>query len=117
MNFVLDEHISRHIADALRNDGHDVFCVSERVPSISDDAILAIARETEALVITADKDFGELVYSQRLATRGVILVRLAGLSQPRRAAIVADVVRQHGSELEGAFTVIRPGLVRIRKSI
>ena len=117
MNFVLDEHISRHIADALRRDGHNVLCVSERTPSISDDAILAIANETEALVITADKGFGELVFSQRLTTAGVLLLRLAGLSQPRRALIVAEAVRQCGSRLVGAFTVVVPGQIRIRRAL
>ena len=45
-----------------------------------------------------------------------VLLRLARLSQPTRAAIVGAAVREHGSQLKGAFTVVTPGLVRIRRN-
>jgi len=114
MIFVLDEGISRQIADALRDGGHDVVCVWETTPSVADEAILAIAHERAALVLTQDKDFGELVYRQRLATAGVVLLRLAGLSQDKRAELVRAAVEQHGALLKRAFTVITPSLVRVR---
>jgi hypothetical protein len=65
--------------------------------------------------VTIDKDFGELTYRQGLATGGVILVRLSGLSDDAKAAIVAAAIRDHSDELLGAFTVISPGRLRIRR--
>jgi len=46
---------------------------------------------------------------------GVVLIRLAGLSAGRKAAIVASALAAHGQELPGAFTVVTPGAIRIRR--
>ncbi len=67
--------------------------------------------------MTADKDFGEMVFRQRRITEGVVFIRLAGLSQRRKAEIVASAVKKHGEELPRAFSVITPGGIRIRKDI
>ena len=73
------------------------------------------ANDALAVLITEDKDFGELVYRQRLVHLGVVLVRLHGLPSTSKARIVSQAVLQHGSELPNAFTVISPGMVRIRR--
>ncbi|MFN3682055.1 MAG: DUF5615 family PIN-like protein [Nitrospira sp.] len=65
--------------------------------------------------LTADKDFGELIFRQRLHTHGTALIRLAGLSPHRKAEIVASVVTRHAAELPRAFAVIAPRIVRIRR--
>lgn len=62
----------------------------------------------------ADKDFGELVFRLRQVAFGVLLVRLPGLSSAGKADAVSELVREHGHEMERAFTVVSPGLVRIR---
>jgi predicted nuclease of predicted toxin-antitoxin system len=66
--------------------------------------------------LTADKDFGELVFhAGRLSSGGVVLIRLAGLSAERKAEVVAEVFRQRGSQFSNRFSVIQPGRVRIGK--
>src|SRR6266446_4856328 len=67
-----------------------------------------------SLLLTCDKDFGELVYRQRLTNSGVVLVRLEGLTAASKASIVSDAMMNHGSEMKEAFTVVSPGLLRIR---
>ena len=79
MNLVVDESIDRPIVDLLRQDGHTVLYVAELSPSIDDDAFLRRANERGALLITSDKDFGELVFRLRRIHTGVVLLRLAGL--------------------------------------
>jgi predicted nuclease of predicted toxin-antitoxin system len=115
MNLVADESVDRSIVDRLRQDGHQVWYVAEMEPGISDDAVLDIANREAALLLTADKDFGEMIFRQRRFTGGIVLVRLAGLSSARKASIVAAMVRQHRSELPYGFTVIAPGVFRIRR--
>jgi hypothetical protein len=66
------------------------------------------------VLLTADKDFGELVYRLRKVAFGVLLVRLPGLASARKANAVLESVREHGAEMAGAFSVVSPGLVRIR---
>jgi predicted nuclease of predicted toxin-antitoxin system len=69
MKFVADENIDRQIVDRLRQDGHIVMSVAEMDPGISDDVVLDLANQEGSLLLTADKDFGELVFRQhRLMT-------------------------------------------------
>ncbi|HEX9274031.1 MAG TPA: DUF5615 family PIN-like protein [Candidatus Binatia bacterium] len=114
MNFLADESVDHPIVERLRDDGHDVLAVAEMAPSIPDETVLAHANQREDLLVTADKDFGELVFRQHRVTAGVVLIRLAGLSAGAKAEIVSAVIRDYGAELLHAFTVISPGMVRIR---
>jgi hypothetical protein len=65
--------------------------------------------------VTADKDFGELMFRQRRLTLGVVLVRLAGLSPTSKAETVASAINKHVAGLPQAFAVITPGAMRIRR--
>ncbi len=114
MNFLADESVDQPIVERLRADGHDVLAVAELTPSMPDDLVLAQANHRGDLLLTADKDFGELVFRQHRVTAGVVLIRLAGLSAASKAAIVSTVMHEYGAELLHAFTVISPGMVRIR---
>ncbi len=115
MKIVADENVDDPIIEQLRGDGHQVWYVAEMEPGISDNIVLDLANREQAILLTADKDFGELVFRQKRVTTGVILLRLAGISPGRKAQIVASVLATHGDEMEQAFTVITPGAVRIRR--
>lgn len=117
MNFLVDENVDRQIADCLRLMGHKVEYVAEKDAGISDDEVLKMANDKTALLLTADKDFGELVFRQQRVTTGVVLIRLAGLSPTRKAKIVFSAIKKHGAELKHSFSVITPGAVRIRHEI
>ena len=67
------------VVDRLRADDHSVIFVAEMWPGIGDTEVLAVSRSAEALPITADKDFGELVFRQGLRLCGVLLIRWAGI--------------------------------------
>jgi predicted nuclease of predicted toxin-antitoxin system len=114
VKFLADESVDRPIVSRLRQDGHEVIAVADLEPSVADEAVLARANETGALLPTVDKDVGELVFRQRQVAVGVVLMRPAGLPTQSKAETISAVVRDHGSELPGAFTVISPGMVRIR---
>jgi predicted nuclease of predicted toxin-antitoxin system len=117
MNFLADESVDQPVVEGLRADGHDVLAVAEMAPSIPDESVLTMANQREAILRTADKDFGELVFRQHRISAGVVLMRLAGLSPATKARVVSSVVRAHASELLHAFTVVSPGMVRIRPRI
>src|SRR5207247_1519532 len=57
---------------------------------------------------TADKDFGELVFRQRQASTGVLLVRLWGLTPATKASVVSDAIQEHGRELPGRLCCAEP---------
>lgn len=59
MNFLADEGVDRQIVERLRIEGYSVLYVAQMQPGISDDVVLDLANQYNALLITADKDFGE----------------------------------------------------------
>ena len=117
MMLVADESVDRPIVELLRRNGHDTVYVAELSPSITDDEVLREANSRNALLLTEDKDFGELVYRLGRVHTGVVLIRLAGLPPSSKAETVANVLQDHAAELPGAFSVISPGAVRIRKPL
>jgi predicted nuclease of predicted toxin-antitoxin system len=115
MNLLADESVEREVVDRLRADGYATVYVAELAPSITDDQVLDEANARSALLVTADKDFGELVYRLGRIHAGVVLTRLAGLSSAAKAEAVSQLFRDHAAELAGAFCVIAPGSIRIRQ--
>lgn len=115
MIFILDESAPRLIADHLRQRGHEVVRIVDVDMGAPDEAVLERANTRDAILVTCDKDFGRMVFAEgRLAT-GVLFVRLAGLAHETKAELVAAVVDEHGAALLGAFTVVSPGLTRLRR--
>jgi hypothetical protein len=66
-------------------------------------------------LLTADKDFGELVFRQHLIHSGVLLIRLAGLKPELKADLVAATFEQHADELSVGFAVLSNHTLRVRK--
>jgi predicted nuclease of predicted toxin-antitoxin system len=117
MKFVADENVDLPLIARLRKDGHDVYAVIEMSAGISDDEVLKQANQQGVVLLTGDKDFGELVYRDRRYTCGIVLIRLSGLTTTEKVEIVANVINDHGSELANAFTVISQRNLRIRPRI
>jgi predicted nuclease of predicted toxin-antitoxin system len=115
VNFLADENLEMQVIERLRQDGYNVLAVIEMEPGISDELVLERANQISALLLTNDKDFGELVFRLKRLTAGVVLLRLAGLSNSEKSALVVQSIRQHGDKLVNAFTVISPRNLRIRR--
>ena len=117
MKFVADESVDFPIVERLRQDGHSVWAVVEMDSGISDDLVLDHANRQNAVLLTADKDFGELVFRLNRLSLGVVLVRLAGLPPKYKAEIVARAIAEKGEELKGAFSVITASALRVRRRL
>ena len=115
MKFVADESVERQIVVSLRENNHKVWYIAEETPSVSDDYVLSIAHEQNALLMTSDTYFGELVYRLGRTDTGIILLRLSGLSSLGKVARVIGTIKEHGNELFNSFTVISVHSIRIRK--
>lgn len=115
MRFVADQCVAGPIIDRLRADGWDVVAVRDTAPGILDPNVLGLAVQAGAVLLTEDKDFGELAYRNALPHCGIVLIRLDELRRDLRAEVLSAAVHQHQAELPGAFTVISPSGVRIRK--
>jgi predicted nuclease of predicted toxin-antitoxin system len=117
VTFLADEGVDRQIVARLRDDGHEVAYVAEMSPGVTDEVVLRESTNSASVLITGDKDFGELVFRQRQASAGVLLLRLSGLPPDRKAFLVSAAVREHGTELRDAFAVLSPGNIRIRRTL
>jgi predicted nuclease of predicted toxin-antitoxin system len=115
LNLLADEDVDRPVVLRLRQEGHSVLYVAESQASSSDEDVIRLAATSGAILLTADKDFGELVYRQHQVAHGVVLLRLAGLSARTKAHIAANAIAAHRHELPGNFTVVTPGTVRVRR--
>ena len=115
MVLVADEGVDRQIVDRLASK-HDVYAIADHNRGAPEEVVLQIARERDAVLVTGDKDFGELVFRRRLIHRGVILLRLSGMDPDDKAAVAATVIASHESEMVNGFSVIGPSTVRIRSA-
>jgi predicted nuclease of predicted toxin-antitoxin system len=111
--FIADEGFDKAIVLLVRED-YDVLYILEMMPGISDDVILEKSRDEERILLTLDKDFGELVFRLHHKHSGVILCRLEGLSEEDKCSLVKSTIDKYGNELYDSFTVIQPGNIRIR---
>ncbi len=114
MNLVADEGVDKSIVDSLRAAGLNVRYFAEVGAGADDTEVLLAANLAQSLLLTCDKDFGELVFRNQLSTAGVVLIRLDGLSGDAKGRIVSQAIGEHGAEMLHAFTVISPGIMRIR---
>jgi predicted nuclease of predicted toxin-antitoxin system len=98
----------------LRRRGHDVASVKESMCGAEDRAVLARAQEESRLVVTFDKDFGELAYRFSLpASSGIILFRLSGPS-PDIDNARALAAFESGIDWVGSFAVVSETRIRVR---
>lgn len=114
MNILADENISRLLVERLRQEGHQVRYIAEIAKGSNDPTVLEIANQQGSLLVTDDKDFGELVFHRHLRASGVLLVRLATLSPAEEVEVVVQIIELYNDKLLQAFTVITPQGVRIR---
>ncbi len=114
MRYLANENFPGPVVKALRANGEDVAWVAEDMRAASDETVLARARAESRIVVTFDKDFGELAFKTGLpATCGVILFRLAG-SNPdddNTRALAALAERQ---DWAGHFAVVQDDRIRMR---
>lgn len=113
MKFLADEGVDKPIVDLLRISGFDVHYILETNHG-ADDLVLEIANLEARILLTQDKDFGELIYRLQRTHFGIVLIRLGNQSPVEKAAFINYLIIQYTNRLENAFTVIQPNAIRIR---
>lgn len=113
MKLLLDSCVSKGAGAELASAGHDVVWVGDWAADPGDEEILACALREARVVVTLDKDFGELAVAFGHAHAGI--VRLVGFSVRHQAAACLAAIRMHGDELQaGAIVTAEPGRLRFR---
>lgn len=114
MKFIVDESAGMAVVEHLREAGHDVMAVGETMPQANDVQILETAEKESRILITNDKDFGELVYRTGQAHFGVLLLRLRDEGSANRVHMVRSIMDSYADQLVGHFVVATEKAVRIR---
>ena len=115
MKFLLDANVEFRLASFLSSLQHDVKTIARDYPSsLADHEVLALAVQEQRILLTNDRDFGELIFQQGLTHAGVIFFRLPGAKIQTKIDQLNTVLTEHTDDLEhGEFLVVTPGQIRI----
>ncbi len=108
MRLFADENVARAIVTRLRDLGHDVLHASEIQPGAVDTDWLNLAEAEGRLILTSDKDFGELIFRDHLTSHGVILLRLGDMALANRLPRLEAAWPTVEAHPAGKFLVITP---------
>ncbi len=114
MKFLADENVEKPIVESLRQQGFDVLYIAEERRSLDDEAILALANKENRILITNDKDFGEMAFRLHRVHAGIFLLRFRRDDAEWKAQRLAQFLTQYKKPLMGKFVVLRDTRVRVR---
>lgn len=113
MQFLANENFPADAVSAMRDQGHDVAWIRTESPGISDTEVLDRAQRENRILITFDKDFGELAFRFKLPSlSGIILFRISTLSAKQIADIALAAVESR-SDWSGHFAVVEDDRIRM----
>lgn len=115
MRILLDACVWGGAKDDLRAAGLDIVCVGDWPDDPGDDEILTRASRESRILVTLDKDFGELAIVYDRPHSGI--VRLVGFPARKQAVVLLHVLTEFSEELQaGAIVTAEPGRIRIRSA-
>ena len=114
MRLLADENVPRPIFEWLQSQGHDVLLAGEVASGESDTHWLTVAENDQRMILTADKDFGELIFRDRLHSHGVVLLRLEDQTLLERLSRMQEVWSVIEANPTGCFIVATSRRVRVR---
>lgn len=115
MNILANENFPGDAVEALRNLGHDVIWIRTKAPGCSDVEVLEWAHRENRILVTFDKDFGELAFRFGLPVRsGIILFRITA-SSSMIIARVATAALESRDDWSGHFAVVEDTRIRMTR--
>ncbi|OGD98218.1 hypothetical protein A3A49_00070 [Candidatus Curtissbacteria bacterium RIFCSPLOWO2_01_FULL_38_11b] len=114
LKFLVDESVEYSIVEFLRLNKFDTLSISESQPSTPDEEVLALANHQKRILITNDKDFGELVFKEALSSNGVILIRMPFSKTEDKVTELEKALKSKASKLPRLFTTIKVKRTRFK---
>ena len=115
LKFLIDIGVGKKVEQWLKDIGYDVKAVRDSDPKAEDDTILKTAVSESRMVVTMDKDFGELVFKSGRAHSGVLILRLENANGNEKVEAVKTILSAHGDKLYRKFCVFQAGRLRISR--
>jgi len=117
MRFLVDECTGTSVANWLKKENHEVYSVFEQWRGASDESILEKCHLENYILITSDKDFGEMVFRNQKVHSGIILVRCIPNNFVKRIEVLSKLLKNYSDKLENNFVVVTNHTVRIVERI
>jgi len=114
MKVVADESVEFEVINALRQNNISVYSIAELHAGIPDEEVLEIANEQACLLITEDKDFGELTYRLNKTSHGILLLRILNVFDEQKAAMVLKTLKTKHQQMLHSFSVLSNRKLRIK---
>ena len=115
MKILADESVDIPVFEFLRKNGFDIEHISFFSSGSPDTDVLDYAYKKHRVLLTVDKDFGELAFRTKKRSRGIVLYRLSGLNNQGKAEIILRVFKNRKINLSTNFTVVTKSQIRVRK--
>ncbi len=113
MRFIVDECTGPKVARWLKSLGHDIFSVYDEARGADDQTIIDKADEENFILITNDKDFGELIFKFNKKHKGVVLLRLEDERPENKIKVLSRLLESYSDKIENNFTVVTEKNVKI----
>ena len=110
--FITDENVPLETVDFLKKQGINVVSVTELSPGLSDLKILDLANKKDRIVITFDKDFGQLIFKEKRQTKGLMLLRFVPES-PTQIAMRIQQVLAAKIKIEHCVVTVKKDSVKV----
>ena len=114
MKFLADECCDSSLVAQLREEGHNVSYVAEEKAGATDDTILSDAYKEGRILLTEDKDFGELVFRLKKPCHGIILIRIDVKERNTKWNRLKTLIEKYEGRLHGHFVIIDRQKFRFR---
>ena len=115
LKFLVDVGVGKGIEEYLNEKGYDTKAVRDIDPGMEDEEIIRIAVSEDRMIITMDKDFGELVYHSSIEHSGVLLLRLEDATGTEKLQVVKHILSNYANRIRDCFCVFQKDKFRIRK--
>ena len=112
VKFLVDECTGKRLSNLLNAAGYDAIFVGDWKPSASDEEVLDKANKERRVLITDDKDFGELVFRLEKPSSGVILIRASTTNSAIRMHLLETLLKS--TEVYKKFIVLKDKVFKIR---
>ncbi len=116
MRFLVDECTGSKVAEWLRDANYEVFSVFDEARGMTDDDILAKALTENRILITNDKDFGEMIFRERRTHHGVVFMRLDDERATNKIEVLRRLLEGYAEKLPEEFVVVTETKVRFART-
>ena len=117
IRFIVEMGVSKKVEEWLSTNDYDTKAIRDIDLRMKDRDVLKLAITEKRMVITMDKDFGELVFNSGLNHSGVLLLRLEDAKSDEKVKTVEEILLKYEDKLETNFCVYQHGKLRIRKNV